>query len=126
MKDPDIVCPNMILALYEELLSHAGYGDIHISVRMGQGRKRDVRIHCGKEYHYLVDRLLPNKSYRRYKVVHAEPTERSVYTGREQRSDNGRRNSMERRKTGKTPRSFRLDMRKGGDRRLGRGRRRDD
>ncbi|HID46957.1 MAG TPA: hypothetical protein EYP34_14555 [Chromatiaceae bacterium] len=126
MKRTTLDCPNMIVALYEELLSHSGYGDIHISVRNGQGKKKEVRIHCGTEHCFMVERLQRKKGERTLKVVRAGYGERPVYTGPERRSGTDRRRKGERRKVGDRPRSFRLEQRKGGDRRRGKGRRWDD
>lgn len=119
-------CPNAIMALYEELLSHDGYGDIHISVRLGQGKKKEVRIHCGKEYRFLVDQQSPGKGRRLFHVVYIDPGKRFAYRGSERRLNCDRRGRTERRRMGEKSRSFRLEQRRGGDRRIGRGRRRDE
>lgn len=45
---------NKLYQLYEELLGHDGYGDLHLEVRILRRRQKEVIISCGKQYRYVV------------------------------------------------------------------------
>jgi hypothetical protein len=45
---------NKLYELYEELLGHDGYGDLHLEVRILRRRQKEVIISCGKQYRYVV------------------------------------------------------------------------
>lgn len=53
------VCNSKILArfvhLYRELLIHDGYGEIGLEIKILKRGQKEVIIHCGKEYRYVVD-----------------------------------------------------------------------
>jgi hypothetical protein len=40
--------------LYEELLSHDGYGDLHLEIRLLRRGQKEVIIRCGKQYRYVI------------------------------------------------------------------------
>lgn len=42
-------------ALYQEVFSHDGYGDIRIEMKILRRGQKEVIIHCGKQYRYVVD-----------------------------------------------------------------------
>ncbi len=42
-------------ALYHELLTHDGYGELRVDVRILKRQQREVIITCGKQYRYVVD-----------------------------------------------------------------------
>ena len=44
-----------INTLYQEVFSHDGYGDIRIEMRILRRGQKEVIIHCGKQYRYVVD-----------------------------------------------------------------------
>ena len=44
-----------ILELYDELFSHDGYGEIKVDMRILQRRQKEIIIHCGKQYRFVVD-----------------------------------------------------------------------
>jgi len=44
-----------LLRLYKEVLSHEGYGDICIEMKMLRKGQKEIIIHCGKQYRYVVD-----------------------------------------------------------------------
>lgn len=41
--------------LYESLFHHNGFGEMRVSMRILKRGQKEVIIHCGKEYRYVVD-----------------------------------------------------------------------
>lgn len=123
MADPNLAFLNKFVQLYLELVTHDGYGDMEIKIRMVQGKKKEVQLICGKEYRYLIGHPQDAKRSRRYKVVSVG--RRAGYAGPERRSGAGRRQQKDRRDL-RVPRNFRLERRLRQDRRSGKGRRWDD
>ncbi len=41
--------------LYVELFNHDGYGDFRIEMRILRRGQKEIIIHCGKQYRYVVD-----------------------------------------------------------------------
>lgn len=41
--------------LYEELFSHDGFGEIRVEIRLLKRGQKEVILHCGKQYRYVVD-----------------------------------------------------------------------
>lgn len=41
--------------LYRELFYHNGFGEMHIEIRILKKGQKEVIIHCGKQYRYVVD-----------------------------------------------------------------------
>ena len=48
-----------IKALYEMLYRHDGFGEMRIEVRILRRGQKEIIIHCGKQYRYVVDREPP-------------------------------------------------------------------
>lgn len=44
-----------LLRLYKEVLTHEGYGDIRVEVKLLKKGQKEVIIHCGKQFRYVVD-----------------------------------------------------------------------
>ncbi len=44
-----------IYHLYESLFLHDGYGEMKIEIRLLKKGQKEVIIHCGKQYRYVVD-----------------------------------------------------------------------
>lgn len=44
-----------ICELYDELFRHNGYGDVRLEMRLLNRGHKEVIIHCGKQYRYVVD-----------------------------------------------------------------------
>jgi hypothetical protein len=44
-----------LLELVDEVLAHDGYGDIRVEVRILKRRQKEVILHCGKQYRFVVD-----------------------------------------------------------------------
>lgn len=41
--------------VYIELFNHDGYGDFKIEMRILRRGQKEVIIHCGKQYRYVID-----------------------------------------------------------------------
>lgn len=44
-----------LLELVDDVLAHDGYGDIRVEVRILKRRQKEVILHCGKQYRYVID-----------------------------------------------------------------------
>jgi hypothetical protein len=44
-----------LLALYEELLAHDGYGTMKVELRILRRGQKEVIVDCGKQYRFVVD-----------------------------------------------------------------------
>jgi hypothetical protein len=44
-----------LLELYDEIFRHDGYGDMKVEIRILQRGQKEVIIHCGKQYRFVVD-----------------------------------------------------------------------
>lgn len=129
MNDSNLTVLNKLVELYEDLITHNGYGDINISVRLADGHVKEVKLHSGKTYSFRVSTLRKKhagKTLRRYRVVEGKRIQR--YEGPERRSSLSRRDSDDRRLRRAGPRNFRLERRLAAvERRTGRkGRRWND
>ncbi len=45
----------MIRQLYGDLFFHDGYGELKIEMRFLKKGQKEIIIHCGKDYRYVVD-----------------------------------------------------------------------
>jgi RNase P/RNase MRP subunit POP5 len=41
--------------LYDELFSHEGFADLRLEIRILRRGQKEVIIHCGKQYRYVLD-----------------------------------------------------------------------
>jgi len=125
MTDENIIFLNDFIKLYESILSHDGYGDIHIHIKKMPGRGKEVRMLSGKEYRYLIPS--PNKANNKIKYqIIQKGKARGHYNGPERRRGKDRRACAQNRRKKNEPRHFRLERRVSTDRRTGKGRRKDD
>jgi len=44
-----------LLKLYDEIFAHNGYGEIKIEMRILHRGQKEIIIHCGKQYRFVVD-----------------------------------------------------------------------
>jgi hypothetical protein len=44
-----------LLELVDDILAHDGYGDIRVEVRILKRQQKEVILHCGKQYRYVID-----------------------------------------------------------------------
>lgn len=42
-------------SLYESLLSHDGFGEIRVEVKILKRGQKEILLHCGKQYRFVVD-----------------------------------------------------------------------
>jgi hypothetical protein len=46
---------NRFVRLYDEVFSHDGYGEIRVEIKLLRKGQKEVILHCGKQYRYVVD-----------------------------------------------------------------------
>jgi hypothetical protein len=46
---------NKFAELYGEVFSHDGYGDIRVEMKIMKRGQKEIIIHCGKQYRYVID-----------------------------------------------------------------------
>jgi hypothetical protein len=44
-----------LLELVDDILAHDGYGDIRVEVRILKRQQKEVILHCGKQYRFVID-----------------------------------------------------------------------
>ena len=44
-----------LMAVYEELLRHEGYGSFKVEMRILKRGQKEVIVDCGKQYRFVVD-----------------------------------------------------------------------
>lgn len=44
-----------LLQLLDDVLLHDGFCDIRVEVKILRRRQKEVILHCGKQYRYIVD-----------------------------------------------------------------------
>jgi hypothetical protein len=44
-----------LLALFDDLLAHDGFGDLRLEIRILKRGQKEVLIYCGKQYRYVID-----------------------------------------------------------------------
>ena len=44
-----------ILSLYDMLIGHEGYGEIKVNFKIIKKDRKEIIIHCGKQYRYVID-----------------------------------------------------------------------
>ncbi len=44
-----------IVQLYDELFQHNGYGEMKVEMRFLRRGEKEIIIHCGKEYRFVVE-----------------------------------------------------------------------
>jgi hypothetical protein len=44
-----------LLEMVDEVLLHDGFGDIRVEVRILKRKQKEVILHCGKQYRYVID-----------------------------------------------------------------------
>lgn len=123
MHNQELSLLNKFIELYEDLITHEGYGDMQVSIRTSQRNRKHVSLHCGCEYTFDVE--ISSTRRPRYKVIDTSGF-RNGYSGPERRREIARRKEFNRRKQGSGPRNFRLERRLQTDRRDNRGRRFND
>ncbi len=54
--------------LYHSLLEHDGFGELRLELRILKFGQKEVIIHCGKQYRYVVD--FPGKARKKTSKAH--------------------------------------------------------
>ena len=44
-----------ISSLYDMLIAHEGYGEIKVDFKIFKKDQKEIIIHCGKQYRYIID-----------------------------------------------------------------------
>ncbi len=44
-----------LFELYADLFSHDGYGDIRVEIKILRRGQKEVILHCGKQYRFVLD-----------------------------------------------------------------------
>jgi hypothetical protein len=45
-----------LLQLVDDVLQHDGFGEIRVEVKILKRQQKEVILHCGKQYRFVVDR----------------------------------------------------------------------
>lgn len=57
-----------LVGLYEEAFDHQGFAEIKVEIRILRRGQKEVILHCGKQYRYIVDAAsrasLPGRRFR--------------------------------------------------------------
>ncbi len=105
-----------LVELYQDIYDHDGYGEIRVEVRIQRRGQKEVILHCGKQYRYVLD--FDSKTTRQLKnqfsVVNSTPWQGSM--GLDQYKDDRRSGADRRQQNGK--RNSKLERRNGIDRRV--------
>jgi hypothetical protein len=51
--------------LYDALFRHDGFGEMRIEMRILKKRQKEIILHCGRQYRYVVDFLPGDKEDRK-------------------------------------------------------------
>lgn len=51
---------NKLLGLLDEIIEHDGFGEIRVEVNILKRKQKEVILHCGKQYRFVVD--VPHQS----------------------------------------------------------------
>ncbi|HNQ04055.1 MAG TPA: hypothetical protein PKH69_05525 [Thiobacillaceae bacterium] len=46
---------NRFVRLYEEVFTHDGFGEIRVEMKILRKGQKEVILHCGKQYRFVVD-----------------------------------------------------------------------
>ena len=44
-----------LLDLFDEILKHDGFGEIRVEMKILKRHQKEVILHCGKQYRYVID-----------------------------------------------------------------------
>lgn len=46
---------DLIASLYRDLFRHEGYGELRVEMRLLKRGQKEVIVHCGKQYRFVVN-----------------------------------------------------------------------
>lgn len=104
---------NKFMQLYEELLEHAGYGEIRVEMKGHRSGRKEVTLHCGKQHKFVVDYKEHAKPGHGLLVVRRKMGQKELPT-----PAYAERRVLDRRLGASPVRSFKLDRRVSIDRRI--------
>lgn len=55
MQAPQTAIQQHIAQIFEELLRHDGYGEFKVEMRILKRGQKEVLVHYGKQYRYVID-----------------------------------------------------------------------
>jgi hypothetical protein len=55
MKRSSDLAKDKLLLLLDEIIEHDGFGEIRIEVNILKRKQKEVILHCGKQYRFVVD-----------------------------------------------------------------------
>lgn len=55
IKSSGDLAKDKLLLLLDEIIKHDGFGEIRIEVSILKRKQKEVIIHCGKQYRFVVD-----------------------------------------------------------------------
>ncbi len=44
-----------LLQLFDEVLGHDGFGEIRVEMKILKRKQKEIILHCGKQYRFVVD-----------------------------------------------------------------------
>jgi hypothetical protein len=44
-----------LLELFDEVLTHDGFGEIRVEMKILKRKQKEVILHCGKQYRFVID-----------------------------------------------------------------------
>jgi hypothetical protein len=44
-----------LLDLFDDVLTHDGYGEIRVEMKILKRKQKEVILHCGKQYRFVID-----------------------------------------------------------------------
>jgi hypothetical protein len=44
-----------LLDLFDEVLTHDGFGEIRVEMKILKRKQKEVILHCGKQYRFVID-----------------------------------------------------------------------
>ena len=55
IKSSSDLAKDKLLLLLDEIIEHDGFGEIRIEVNILKRKQKEVILHCGKQYRFVVD-----------------------------------------------------------------------
>lgn len=49
------IAKEKLLELFDDVLTHDGFGEIRVEMRILKRKQKEVILHCGKQYRFVVD-----------------------------------------------------------------------
>jgi hypothetical protein len=69
----------VLLRLYRDLFDHDGYGDLRIEMKIKSAGQKEIILHCGRQYRFLVD--FQNRRARNAGEISSEPSPDTLREG---------------------------------------------